>query len=145
MSGVKSYNLSVLSKLSWMSRQLRSYEDMQSIQLWANSMHLVKNLLITSSVENTVFPSHETNSWETISGLSSPSPTSNTPRSKLNCPTGLSTTYAYVCQRGSQKHQEFLKTGLHTTSVSHNNLRCERSQPHAKAALTTTAPLASFP
>ena len=40
---------------------------------------------------------------------------------------------AYVRQHASQKHKQVLKTGLHTTSVPHNNKRwC--SQPHVKQA-----------
>ena len=59
--------------------------------------------------------------------------TSNTLCSNLKCPPGFLTTDVYVRQRASQKHKQFLKTGLHTTSVPHNNKRwC--SQPHVKQA-----------
>ena len=108
-------------------------------------MHLVKNLVIRSSPENSVFASQESNPWETISGQSSPYPTTNTPRSNFNCPPGFSTADAYDRQRGSQKHEQFLITGWHTTSVSDNNQRCWRSQPHAKATFSTTASPASSP
>ena len=130
MSCARSYNRSILSKLSWMSRQLRRYDDLQSIQLWANSMHLVKNLLITPTTpENSVHVPQNSTWNETISAVSSPSLLTSTPRNYSNSPPGFSPTDGIVYDHGSRKWKQSLKTGLHTTPVSHKNLGKERSEP----------------
>ena len=125
-----------------MSRQLHRYEDFESIKLCANSMHVVKNILLTPhSPEHCVFRLNKCNSWEVISDQSSPLAPTNTPHSNLNGPPGFSSNDEFVCQRGTQKYQQFLKTGL----VSQKIKRCWRSKPHAKAPFTKTVPPPSSP
>ena len=138
MSCVASYNRSILSKLSWMSRQLRRYDDLQSIQFWANSMHLVKNLLILPQTPANTLPATQSSKWtETFSGQTYSSPLSrNTPNGKSNCPPGFSPADVLDFQCGSQNNEVFLKTGLNTPADSHNE-RSERFQQRLKVPIGT--------
>ena len=43
----ETYNMYVMKKLTWMSRQFGRYNDPNSIIYWANAMIAVKNLLFT--------------------------------------------------------------------------------------------------
>ena len=141
MSCSASYNRSVLSKLSWMSRQLRQYEDLQSIQLWANSMHLVKNLLIMPVTPEKKYlnASHVSSRNETSSDRSSPSTYPNMPCNYSTCPPGFLPHEASTFHHKSRKDEHFLKTGLYTTSVSRSNLNKERCQQLNKWPLGSKA------
>lgn len=138
MSCTTSFNRSVLSKLSWMSRQLRRYEELQSIHLWANSMHLVKNLLILPETPDNSAPASHVSNWkDTISGMYSPSSFTVSPRNNANCPPGFTPTDILASQPGSQINKHFIKTGFHN-SVTHNKQRSGRFQPLARTSLGTT-------
>ena len=124
MSCAAAYNRTVLSKLSWMGRQLRRCEDLQSINVWANSMHLVKNLLITPATKKRHEP-HVSNVSQVIPGQSSFSQ-STAPCYYSKYPPGFLPKDDFVVHQKTQNDQHILKTGLHTTSVSKKNLHNER-------------------
>ena len=122
-----------------MSRQLCRYDDLQSIQFWANSMHVVKNLLITPETSESSVPAMQNSKWtETFTGQTFRSPISgNTLNEKSNCPPGFSPPDLLAFQRGSQSNKLFLKTGLHTPvdAVDSHNRRKEYFQQGRKEPL----------
>ena len=49
------YNQRLMKKLLWMAGQLGGFNDSVSITNWANSMALIKNLLMTSPTDSTIY------------------------------------------------------------------------------------------
>ena len=62
MSTAASFNATIISKLSWMSRQLRKIDDVSALVNWVNTMHSVKALLfpLSSGLYCHGTPNHET-------------------------------------------------------------------------------------
>ena len=56
MSTAADANSYILKKYCWMSRQLRNFNDSNSIFQWSNAMLSIKNLLLQPKEDDTLFP-----------------------------------------------------------------------------------------
>jgi len=131
-SATASFNATIISKLSWMSRQLRRINDVNALMNWVNAMHSVKALLFPLPSEHCCpgTANHKTSETPDLSSLPShylaqtvnplPSASDSVPPQRpqlINYPQTLQRSTSF--QLGCPPSKEFLEPlPRHTRSTS---------------------------